>query len=145
MLTNHNDVLWAFFDWVEIYNKSSSLSRVFIRKNHFWMKSVGKPQMFKIVKKPSNYYCPNWQKWMIIINPSITRKISWKSQNFMELLSSAESSSQNEIFVSTSKQFLKIRNWIFAVAHYFTWKLKFVSNILWKFVSFLTWIWMVSD
>ena len=44
--------------------------------------------------------------------------------------------SQNENFVSTSKNLLKNKNWIFTVAPYFTWKLKFVSNVLWMIVGF---------
>ena len=46
------------------------------------------------------------------------------------------SPSQNENFVSTSKNLLKYKNWIFTVAPYFTWKLKFVSNDLWMIVRF---------
>ena len=37
-------------------------------------------------------------------------KISGKSQNFLELLGNAQSSSRNESFVSTSKNLLKNRN-----------------------------------
>ena len=48
----------------------------------------------------------------------------------MKLLPSAWSSSQNENFVNTSKNFLKNRSWIFALARNFQWKLEFVSNIL---------------
>ena len=35
------------------------------------------------------------------------------------------------------KLFLKNRNWIFPVVHYFTEKLEFVSNILWMIVGIL--------
>ena len=45
-----------------------------------------------------------------------------KISNFIELLLSAQSSSRNENFVSTSKNFLKNRNWTFPVVRYFTWK-----------------------
>ena len=54
-----------------------------------------------------------------------------KSQNFIELLPSAQSSLRN----STSKNQLKNRNWTFPVLHSFTWKLEFVSNILWMTVE----------
>ena len=42
---------------------------------------------------------------------------------------------QNKNFVSTSKNLLKNRNWTFPVVRYFTWKLEFVSNILWMIVA----------
>ena len=42
----------------------------------------------------------------------------------MELLPGAQSSYQNEIFVSTSKNLLKKSNWTFPVVRYFTWKLE---------------------
>ena len=41
---------------------------------------------------------------------------------------------RTENFVSTTKNLLKKRNWIFPVLHYFTWKLEFLSNILWTIV-----------
>ena len=44
---------------------------------------------------------------------------------------SAYSSSRNKNFVSTSSNLLKSRNLIIPVVRYFTWKLEFVSNILW--------------
>ena len=43
-----------------------------------------------------------------------------KSQNFIELLSSAEPSSRNENFVSPSKNLLKNRNGTFPVVRCFT-------------------------
>ena len=46
------------------------------------------------------------------------------------------SSSQNENFNSTGKSLLKNRNWTFPVVRYFTWKLEFVSDILWTIVGF---------
>ena len=61
--------------------------------------------------------------------------ISGKSQNFIELLSSAQPSSRNEHFVSPSKNLLKNRNWTFPVVCRFTWKLEFVSNILWMILA----------
>ena len=45
------------------------------------------------------------------------------------------SSTQNENFVYTSRKLLKNRNWTFHIEHYFTWKLEFVSNILWMIVD----------
>ena len=41
---------------------------------------------------------------------------------------------RTENFVSTTKNLLKKRNWIFPVLHYFTWKLEFLSIILWTIV-----------
>ena len=41
---------------------------------------------------------------------------------------------RTENFVSITKNLLKKRNWIFPVLHYFTWKLEFLSNILWTIV-----------
>ena len=61
--------------------------------------------------------------------------MSLKSQNFRELLPSAQFSSRNENFVSTSKNLPKNRNWTFPVVCYFTWKLEFASNILWIIFS----------
>ena len=61
--------------------------------------------------------------------------MSLKSQNFRELLPSAQFSSRNENFVSTSKSLPKNRNWTFPVVCYFTWKLEFASNILWIIFS----------
>ena len=71
-----------------------------------------------------NVYCgtENWE-------------ISGKSINFIELLPSGQSCSQNENFDSTSKNLLENRNWTFPVMRYFTWKLEFVSNILWIIVD----------
>ena len=53
----------------------------------------------------------------------------------MELLPFGLSSSKKENFVSTSKNFPENRNLFFPVVCYFTWKLEFVSNILWIIVS----------
>ena len=47
---------------------------------------------------------------------------------------SAQSCSQNKNLVSTSIHLLENRNWTFSKVHYFTWKLEFVSNILWMIV-----------
>ena len=47
---------------------------------------------------------------------------------------SAQSCSQNKNLVSTSMHLLENRNWTFPKVHYFTWKLEFVSNILWMVV-----------
>ena len=47
---------------------------------------------------------------------------------------SAQSCSQNKNLVSTSVHLLENRNWTFPKVHYFTWKLEFVSNILWMIV-----------
>ena len=63
-------------------------------------------------------------------------EISEKSQSFIEFLPTAQSSFQNENFVSSSKNLLKNRNWTLPVMHYFTWKLVFVSSILWMIVVF---------
>ena len=57
-------------------------------------------------------------------------KISRKSQNFINSQPSTQSSSQNKNFVNTSKSLLKNRNWTVLVVAFFTWTLKFVSNIL---------------
>ena len=54
------------------------------------------------------------------------RKIS---KFHIKLLASTQCLFQNEYFVSTS------RNWIFPVVRHFTWKLVFVSNILWMIVD----------
>ena len=48
------------------------------------------------------------------------QEISGKSQKCKELLPSAQSSSRNKNFASTSKNLLKKRNWIFPVVLYFT-------------------------
>ena len=56
---------------------------------------------------------------------------------------SAHSSSWNESFVSTSKDLLKNRNWTFPVVCYFTWKLEFISNVLWMIVETLCY-WVIS-
>ena len=58
------------------------------------------------------------------------KEISGKSQNFIELFPSAQSSFRNENFVNISKKLLKNRNWTFPVVGYFTRKLEFASNIL---------------
>ena len=50
--------------------------------------------------------------------------------NFMELLPSTQSPSQDENYANISKNPLKNKNWTFPEVHYFTWKLEFVSNIL---------------
>ena len=57
-------------------------------------------------------------------------KISRKSQNFINSQPSTQSSSQNKNFVNTSKSLLKNRNWTVLVVAFFTWTLRFVSNIL---------------
>ena len=44
---------------------------------------------------------------------------------------SAQPTLWNENFVSTSKNLLKNRNWTFPALRCFTWKIEFVSNILW--------------
>ena len=56
-------------------------------------------------------------------------KITYKSKNFIELLFSARSLPRNE------KNLMKNRNWTCPIVNYFTWKLDFVSNILWVIVS----------
>ena len=79
------------------------------------------------------------EAWLLLINWYIRvveglrltqlgniRKIS---KFHIKLLASTQCSFQNEYFVSTS------RNWIFPVVHHFTWKLVFVSNILWMIVD----------
>ena len=48
----------------------------------------------------------------------------------MELYPSAQSSSQKEHFVNTSKTLFENRNWTFPVVRYFKWKLEFFSYIL---------------
>ena len=50
-------------------------------------------------------------------------------QNFKELYPSAQSSSQNETFVNTSKKILKNKNWTFPLKRYFIWKPEFASEI----------------
>ena len=40
-----------------------------------------------------------------------------------------QSFSQNENFVNTRKKLLKNRNWTFPLVRYFTWIIKFISNI----------------
>ena len=49
-------------------------------------------------------------------------EISGNSQNCIELLLSAYSSSRNDFFVSTSKNLIKNRNWTFPVVRYCTWR-----------------------
>ena len=91
------------------------------------------------------------EAWLLVINwyirvPSrvaeqvrlIYQEISGKSQNFMKLLPSAQPPSRNENFVSTSKSLLKNRNSTFPIVRYFTWKLEFVSNILWMMAAYFT-------
>ena len=51
------------------------------------------------------------------------------------MIYSAQSSSQNENFVNTSRNLLRNRNQTFSLASYFTWKLDLVSNILWIIVG----------
>ena len=48
----------------------------------------------------------------------------------MELKRSVQSSTQNENTVNTTKKLLKTRYWTFPLEQYFTWNLKFFSNIL---------------
>ena len=48
----------------------------------------------------------------------------------MELYPSAQSSSQKEYFVNTSKRLLEKRILTYPVERYFKWKLEFLSNIL---------------
>ena len=91
-------------------------------------------------------------RWSVFINNKLVYTscltscllVNWKiyMPNVYRII--AYSSSQNENFVSTSKNLLKNRNWTFAVVPYFTWKLELVSNIFWMIVGILTWIWMVS-
>ena len=50
---------------------------------------------------------------------------------------SAQSSSRNENFASTSKNLWSNRIWTFTLVRYFTWKLEFISNILWMIVVWL--------
>ena len=50
---------------------------------------------------------------------------TWKS-----LMSSAQSSSQNQNFVNTRTKLMKNRNWTLPVVCYLIWKLELVSNIL---------------
>ena len=57
--------------------------------------------------------------------------------NFVGLLSSAQSSSRNDNFVSTSNNLPKNRNWTFPIVRYFTLKLEIASNILWVIVGSL--------
>ena len=52
---------------------------------------------------------------------------------------SAQSSFRNENFVCTSENLLKNRNGTFPVVHGLTWKLEFLSNILWIIVRSFTW------
>ena len=52
-----------------------------------------------------------------------------------ELLPSAQSSSQNENFVNTSKKQFKNRNWTFPLVRYFRLTLKFFSYILARIVD----------
>ena len=63
--------------------------------------------------------------------------ISGKFQYFLELLPSPQFS-QNENFVSTSKNLQRNRNWSLPGVRCFTWKLEFVSNILRIIVGRLT-------
>ena len=57
-------------------------------------------------------------------------EISRKSQNFIELKPSAQSFSKNKNFVILANNCWKIEIDFFPVVHYFTEKLKFVSNSL---------------
>ena len=85
--------------------------------------------------------------WLLVVNwhirvasgvPKQIKTLSVKSQNFIELSPSAQSSSGNVNFVSSSKKhFLKNRNWTFPVVRYFTRKLEFISNILWIIAEIL--------
>ena len=54
---------------------------------------------------------------------------------FFAVLQKFQYSCQNQHFVNTSKNFLKCRNETFPRVHYFTWKLKLISNILWMIVD----------
>ena len=78
----------------------------------------------------------NWYIWVVsrvaerLKTCDLSYEISEKSQTFIELLLSAQSS-RNENFASTSKSFQKYRNLTFLAVCYFTWKLEFFSNILW--------------
>ena len=67
------------------------------------------PQMKRSViisNKHSIYELPNDLRLRILRNYEISRKC----QNFIKLLPSAQSSSQNQNFVNTSKKHLKKRN-----------------------------------
>ena len=77
----------------------------------------------------------------IFLSPDVKRSVkkwyvrvaSWsrKSENFIELVPSAQSFSRHENFVSTIKNILKNKNWTFHVVCYFIWKLEFLSYVLW--------------
>ena len=101
--------------------------------------------MFVIIREflivEQTFHLPQVKRSVIISNKLVytssllrNREISRKSQNFIELLPSTQSSSANKNFVSTTKNLIKNRNRIFPVVHYFTLKLEFVSNILWIIV-----------
>ena len=57
-----------------------------------------------------------------------------KCLNFTEWWPSTKSSCQNGNFINTSRKLLARRNETFPLVHYFTWKLEFVSDILWVIV-----------
>ena len=85
-------------------------------------------------------------KWSVIISKkagvyefshelpkNIKLTMSGNSQNFREILPSAQSSSRNENFVSASKNLMKNKHLTFSVACYFTWKLQLALDFLWMF------------
>ena len=61
-----------------------------------------------------------WKKKKEIHKKKKKKRNVIKSQNFVELLSSAQPSSRNENFVSPSKNLLKNRNGTFSVKRCFT-------------------------
>ena len=64
-------------------------------------------------------------------------EISGKSQKFMELLPSAQFSPEMKILLLLVKIWNFLKNWTFPIVRYFTWKLEFVSDILWVIIAFM--------
>ena len=65
----------------------------------------------------------------------INWEILGKCLNFTEWWPSAQSCSQSENFINTSRKLLGNKNETFPVVHYFTWKLELVSDFLWVIFS----------
>ena len=65
--------------------------------------------------------------------------VDWSCAVVITTTPRRQPSSQNENFVSNSKNLLKCGNLTFPVVHYFTWKLEFVSDVLWMIVGHCKW------
>ena len=105
----------------QVYQPSQEFFRVFWVFRGHWPTCTSNKRGIQELR----HKLPNDLKLRIFGNQETSR-----SQNFIELQPSAQSSSQNENFVDTSKKLLENRNSTFPIVRYFTTTLKFVSYVL---------------